>query len=89
LSLEGIDDVHGSDGLSLGVFGVGDGISDDVLEEFLENFSDFLVDGERNSFDSSSSGESSDGRLGNTFDHWSASSLGDISLLRDFSVSFS
>ena len=32
LSLEGVDDVEGSDGLPLGVFGVGDRVTDDVLE---------------------------------------------------------
>src|SRR2546422_482868 len=30
LSLQGIDDIHGSDSLPLGMFSVGDGISDDV-----------------------------------------------------------
>ena len=44
LPLEGIDNVHGGDGLPLGVFGVGDGISDDVLEENLENSTGLLVD---------------------------------------------
>ena len=36
LALQSVDDVHGSDGLSLGVLGVGNGITDDVLEEDLE-----------------------------------------------------
>jgi hypothetical protein len=31
LALERVDDVHGGDGLSLGVLRVGDGIADDVL----------------------------------------------------------
>jgi hypothetical protein len=35
LSLQGVDDVEGSNSLSLGVFGVGDRVSDDVLEEDL------------------------------------------------------
>ena len=35
LSLEGIDHIHGGDGLPLGVLGVGDGVPDDVLEENL------------------------------------------------------
>ncbi|EJK50400.1 hypothetical protein THAOC_30638, partial [Thalassiosira oceanica] len=33
LSLQGVDNVHGSDGLAAGVLGVGDGVTDDVLEE--------------------------------------------------------
>ena len=35
LPLEGIDDIHGSDGLPLGVLGVGDGVTDDILQEHL------------------------------------------------------
>lgn len=35
LSLQGVDDIERGDGLSLGVFSVGDGISDNVLEEDL------------------------------------------------------
>ena len=35
LSLESVDDVEGGDGLSLGVLGVGDGVSDDAFEEGL------------------------------------------------------
>ena len=37
LSLQSIDDIHGSDSLSLGVLGVSDGISDDILKEDLKN----------------------------------------------------
>ena len=36
LTFQSVDNVHGSDGLPLGVFGVGDGIPDDVLKEHLE-----------------------------------------------------
>jgi len=68
LSLEGIDDVHGSDGLPSGVLSVGDGITDDVLKEDLENLSGLLVDESRDTLDSSSSGQTSDGWLGDTED---------------------
>lgn len=44
LSLESVDDVEGGDGLSLGVLGVGDGVSDDAFEEGLEDSAGFLVD---------------------------------------------
>ena len=44
LSLESVDNVEGSDGLSLGVLGVDNGVSDDVLEERSENGSGLLVD---------------------------------------------
>jgi hypothetical protein len=37
LALECVDDIHGGDGLSLGVLAVGDGVTDHVLEEDLKN----------------------------------------------------
>ena len=68
MTFKGVDDVHGGDGLPLGVFGVGDGISDDVLEEYLEDTSCLLIDESRDSLDSSSTGKTSDGRLGDSLD---------------------
>jgi len=56
LSLEGIDDVHGRYGLPLGVFGVGYGVSDDVLEEDFEYTSSLFVDQTGDTLDSSTSG---------------------------------
>ena len=37
LTLEGVDDVHGGDSLAASVLGVGHGVTDDVLEENLED----------------------------------------------------
>ena len=37
LALEGVDDVHGGDGLPLGVLGVGHGIANNILKEHLHN----------------------------------------------------
>ena len=68
LSLEGIDDIEGGDGLSLGVLGVGDGVLDNVLEEASEDNSGLVIDEGADSLDSTSSGESSDGWLGDTED---------------------
>lgn len=68
LSLERVDDVEGGDGLSLGVLGVGDGITDDVLEEDLEDTSGLFVDQTGDSLDTASSSESTDGWLGDTLD---------------------
>ena len=36
LPLESVDDVHGSDSLPLGVLGVGHSVTDDVLQEHLQ-----------------------------------------------------
>ena len=84
MSLEGVDDVHGSDGLSLGVLGIGDGVSDDSLEEALQDVSGVLVDVEGDSLDTTSSGESSDGWLGDALEQWSVR-LSGVSLGSDLS----
>lgn len=43
LAFEGVHDIEGGDGLALGVFGVGDGVADDRLEEGLEDAPSLLV----------------------------------------------
>ena len=44
LALERVDDVHGRHGLAARVLGVGDRITDHVLEEHLEDATRLLVD---------------------------------------------
>lgn len=44
MALKGVDDVEGGDRLALGVLSVGDGITDDALEEGLEDRAGLLVD---------------------------------------------
>ena len=68
LTLEGVDDVEGGDGLSLGVLGVGDGVTDDVLEEDLEDTSGLFVDQTGDSLDTTSTSETTDGWLGDALD---------------------
>ena len=68
LPLEGIDDVHGGDGLPLGVLGVGDGVPDDVLKEDLEDSTGLLVDESRDTFHSTTTSETSNSWLGNSLD---------------------
>ncbi len=50
------------------MFGVGDGVSNDVLEERSEDVSGLLIDEGRDSLDSSSSCQSSDCWLGDSKD---------------------
>ena len=88
MSLESIDDVHSSDGFSSGMLSVSHGISNDSFKEALEDLSAVVINEGRDSLDTSSSGESSDGGFGDTFNHGSASSVSDVSLLGNFSVSF-
>ena len=94
LSLKSVDDIEGGDGLSLGVFGVGNGVLDDVLEELSEDNSGLVIDEGADSLDTTSSGESSDSWLGDTkngvLDGLGSESLGsslssDLSELSSFS----
>ena len=68
LTLEGIDNIHGSDCLTAGVFSVGDRVTDDVLEEDLEDTTGLLVDQPRDTLDTTTASKTTDGRLGNTLD---------------------
>lgn len=44
LPLQGVDDVHGRYSLPASVLGVGDGITDDILQEDFEDPAGLLVD---------------------------------------------
>ena len=68
LSLQSVDDVHGGDSLALCVLGVGDGIADDVLQEDLQHTAGLLVDESGDTLDTSTSGETANGRLGDALD---------------------
>ena len=68
LPLEGIDDIHSGDSLPLGVFGVGDGITDDVLKEDLEDTTGLLVDQARDTLDTTTTRQTADSGLGDTLD---------------------
>ena len=66
LALKGVDNVERSDGLALGVLSVGDGITNDTLEEGLEDTASLLVDHGRDTLDTTTTSETTDGRLGDT-----------------------
>ena len=68
LSLEGVDDIKSSDGLAASVLGVGDSVTDDVLEEHLEDTAGLLVDEAGDALDATSAGKSANSRLGDTLD---------------------
>ena len=68
LPLEGVDHIHGGDGLPLGMLGVGDGIPDDVLKEDLEDSTGLLVDESRDPLDSSPHRQTADSGLGDALD---------------------
>lgn len=68
LSLEGVDDIHGSNSLPLGVLGVGDSVTDDVFQEYLEDTTSFFVDETRDTLDTTTTGKTTDSWLGDTLD---------------------
>jgi hypothetical protein len=68
LSLESIDNIEGSDGLSASVLSVGDGITDNVLKENLEDTAGLLVDQARDTLDTTTASQTADSGLGDTLD---------------------
>ena len=68
MAFERVDDVHGGDRLSAGVLSVRDRVSDDVLEEHLEDTAGLLVDESGDALDTSTSGQTADRRLGDSLD---------------------
>ena len=87
LSLEGVDDIHSGDSFSSGVFGVSDGISDNLFEERSENSSGVIIDERGDSLDTTSSTESSDSWFGDTVNSGS-SGLSGVSLATMFANTF-
>ena len=68
LPLQGVDDIHGSDCLSLSVFGVGDGVTDDVLKEDLEDTTGLFVDESGDALDTTTASQAVYGGLGDSLD---------------------
>ena len=68
LPLEGVDYIHSGDSLPLGMLGVCDGITDDVLQEHLEDTTGLLVDEAGDPLDSSPPRQTADGGLGDALD---------------------
>jgi hypothetical protein len=68
LTLEGIDNIHGSDSLAAGVLSVGNRVTDDVLEEDLQHTTSLFIDETRDTLDTTTTGKTTDSRLGNALD---------------------
>lgn len=68
MTLEGVDDVERGDSLALGVLSVGDSVTNDTLKEGLENTAGLLVDHGRDTLDTTTTRETTDGWLGDTLD---------------------
>ena len=68
LSLEGIDNVQGSDGLAASMLSVGDSITDDVLQEDLEDSTGLLIDQTTNALDTATACQTANSGLGDALD---------------------
>jgi hypothetical protein len=68
LALQSIDDVERGNSLAFGVLSVGDCISDDTLKEGLQDASSLLIDHSGDTFDTTTTSETTDGRLCYTLD---------------------
>ena len=68
LALEGVDDVHGGDGLPAGVLGVGHGVTDDGLKENLEHTAGLLVDETGDALNTTTASQAADRGLGDALD---------------------
>lgn len=68
LTFQSVYNVHGGDGLPLSVLGVGDRVTDDVLEEHLEHAASLLVDETGDTLHATSARQTTNGRLRNTLD---------------------
>ena len=68
LTFQGVHNIHGSDSFSAGMFGVGDGVTDDGFKEDLEDTTGFFVDKTRDTFDTTTTRKTADGWFGNTLD---------------------
>ena len=68
LTLEGIDDVHGSHGLTASMLRVSDTVTDHILQKDLQDTTSLFVNQTRDTLDTTTTGETTNGRLGNTLD---------------------
>jgi hypothetical protein len=68
LAFQSVDDVHGGDGLALGVLAISDSVTNHVLEEQLEHTSDLFIDEARDTLDTATSSQTTDRRLGDSLD---------------------
>ncbi|KRW99414.1 hypothetical protein PPERSA_12518 [Pseudocohnilembus persalinus] len=61
LSFQSVNNINSSNSFSSGVFSISNSVSDNVFQEGFQDLSGVVINERGNSFDSSSSGQSSDG----------------------------
>ena len=68
LAFQSVYNVHGCDGLSLGMLAVCYSIPDHILEEYLQDTTSLFVDEPRDTLDTTTTSKTTDSRLGDTLD---------------------
>ena len=68
LALQSVDNIHGSDSLSLGVLGVGYGVTDHVLQKYLENTASLFVDETGDTLHATTTSQATNCSLGDSLD---------------------
>ena len=68
VALQGIDNVHSGNCLTVRVLGVGSSITEDTLEELTEGITSLLIDLTGNTLDSTTTGDTTKGGLGDSVD---------------------
>jgi hypothetical protein len=68
LTLEGVDNIHGGNSLTTGVLRVGNRVTNDVLEEDLQDSTSLFVDETGDTLDTTTTGKTADSRLGDSLD---------------------
>ena len=68
LALKSVDHIKGGHGLSAGMLSVGNGVADNVLEERFQDTAGFLVHHSGDTLDATTTGQTADGRLGDSLD---------------------
>jgi hypothetical protein len=68
LALESVDNIHGGDSLTTGMLSVGDRVTDNVLEENLEDSTSLFVDETGDTLDTTTTCETTDSRLSDSLD---------------------
>jgi hypothetical protein len=68
LTFQGVDHIHSGDSLPLGVFAVGDCVTDDILKEELEHTTDLFVNQSRDTLDTTTASQAPDSGLGDALD---------------------
>ena len=81
LSLQGVHNIHSGDSLALGMLSVGNSVTDDVLQEDLEDTAGLFVDETRDALHTTTASETADSGLGDALEGGGGRQASDIKIL--------